>query len=227
MHKGADAEATARAIATRWDGARITLEVPGEEPLVSTRRGLGAHLDEARLAALLRDANDSTSGLRRAHARLAPGRPLEVPLPIVLDERAVFEHLADLKDGYDRRPSDARAGVRTGEVVPHRHGRLLDVHATLDALRSALERGLPACAPSSARGPRIARRRTWTASTRARCSARTRRGTTRWKRRAIGPSTCASPPRRSTGWWSCPARPSTSTMRSASGARPTASGPPR
>lgn len=141
--KGADPAAAARAIAARWEGARVALEVPGEAPIASTRRALGAHLDEARLTALLRDANDTTSPLRRAHARLAPGRTLELPLPLVFDERAMFEHLANLKDRYDRQPADARADPRTGEVLPHRHGRLLDVHATLDALRAALERGSP------------------------------------------------------------------------------------
>lgn len=139
--KGADTSATARAIAGRWNEGRVTLVVPGEEPIVRTRRALGASIDVERLTALLRDANDTTSALRRAHARIAPSRPVEVSLPIAFDERTMFERLADLKDGYDQQPADARANPRTGELVPHRHGRLLDVHATLDALHDALEAG--------------------------------------------------------------------------------------
>ncbi|HEY8432378.1 MAG TPA: VanW family protein [Sandaracinaceae bacterium] len=141
VEKGADPSAIAHAIAARWEEARVQLSIPDAAPIESTRRALGAHVDVERLTALLRDANDATSALRRVHAQLAPGRPVELPLPIVFDERAMFERLAELKDAYDRRPVDARVNPRTGEVVPHRHGRSLDVHATLDALHRALEDG--------------------------------------------------------------------------------------
>lgn len=81
--------------------------------------------------------------MRRVHEQLAPGRPIDLPLPIVVDESATFGRLADLKDVIDRRPIDARANPRTGELIAHRHGRVLDVHGTLDALHDALLAGAP------------------------------------------------------------------------------------
>ncbi len=137
VDKREHAAAAAREIAARWDATRMTLLVPGAEPIVRTRRAMGARVDVDRLTALLYETNDTTSSLRRVHAQLASGRAIDLPLPLVVDDEALFGDLADLKDGYDRHPVDARANPRTGEIVPHRHGRLLDVHGTLDALRDA------------------------------------------------------------------------------------------
>lgn len=139
--KGADAAAYARRVAGAWDATEITIHVAGAEPIVRTRRALGAHIDVDRLTRAIADANNSTSELRRRHARLTGGAPLDVPLPIELDDAALFDHLANLKDGYDRRPVDARMNLRRGRVVSHHNGRALDVHATLDALYRALESG--------------------------------------------------------------------------------------
>ncbi len=141
VDKGDDAAVLARRLAARWEAERVTLTVPGAEPIVRTRRAFGARVNVPRLIALLREANDTTSAMRQVHAQIASGRPVDVPLSIEVDEEAVFGHLADLKDGYDRRPVDARANPRTHELVPHQHGRVLDVHGTLDALRDAFEGG--------------------------------------------------------------------------------------
>ena len=139
----ADADATeaARAIAARWEETTITLAVSGSEPIVATRRNLGARLDIERLARLIERARDPSSAMRRVHAQAGSGRALELPLPIALDESIVFGRLADRKDGFDRRPVDARANPRDGTLVAHRHGRVLDVHGTLDALHAALDAG--------------------------------------------------------------------------------------
>jgi vancomycin resistance protein YoaR len=139
--KGADAGSLARQIASAWDRREITVRVPGAEPIVSSRAELGAHVDVERLTRLIAEANNSTSALRRRHARMTDGAELDVPLPIELDDAALFDHLANLKDGYDRRPVDARLSLRGGEVITHRDGRSLDVHATLDALYRALDGG--------------------------------------------------------------------------------------
>jgi vancomycin resistance protein YoaR len=139
--KGSHAERIARRIASRWENGTIRVIVPGEEAIVRTRRQFGARVDVERLSSLLRDANDTTSALRRIHAELAPDRPVEITLPIHFREEVLFDRLADLKDGYDRRPEDARADARTGTIVPHRDGRVLEVHATLDALGDALREG--------------------------------------------------------------------------------------
>lgn len=136
LDKGADADAFADELADRWDAERVTLSVPGEQDLTQTRAQLGAHADREVLRRRVRQAGESTSAMRR-HA----GDRLRVPVPFTVDEQALFERLADLKDRFDRRPSDARLDVRTGEVRAHVHGRTLDVHGTLDALTAALETG--------------------------------------------------------------------------------------
>lgn len=141
VQKGSDAVAAARRIATDWEAARLTLTIDGSEPMLGTRRGFGARIDVERLAAILGEANDTTSTLRRVHAQIAAGSPVDVPLPIVVDEGETFDRLVDRKDAYDRRPRDARVNPRTGEIAPHHHGRVLDVHGTLDALRHAFDRG--------------------------------------------------------------------------------------
>jgi vancomycin resistance protein YoaR len=139
--KGADARRLARELAEEWDARPLSLVLPDEEPIRLPRRAFGASLDVERLAARIRQAIDTTSAMRRLHAQVAGDARLEVPLPVTVDEAATFERLADLKDRYDRRPSDARVNPRTGEVVAHRHGRMLDVHGTLDALRRGFESG--------------------------------------------------------------------------------------
>ncbi|HJL16221.1 MAG TPA: VanW family protein [Sandaracinaceae bacterium LLY-WYZ-13_1] len=140
--KGTDADRLAAELAEEWARQRLTLVVPDEEPLARTRRAFGARLDAERLAARIRQATDTTSAMRRLHARVAgEGGRLRVPLPIEVDERAMFERLADRKDRYDRPPRDARFNPRTGELREHQHGRMLDVHGTLDAIRRGLETG--------------------------------------------------------------------------------------
>src|SRR5690606_22636460 len=137
----ADPSAIAREIAARWEQATITLEVPGGEPIAGTRRDLGARLDVEPLARLTARAREPSSATRRVHAPGGSRRALELPLPIELAESIVFGQLADRKDGFDRRPVDARANPRDGTLVAHRHGRVLDVHGTLDALHAALDAG--------------------------------------------------------------------------------------
>ena len=144
QHGAVRGESVARFVsqlAEEWDGARFTLEVAGHEPIVRSRAALGAQLDRSALRSRLGQATDSTSLMRHHHASTHAGDPLELPLPIALDEATMFEVLADLKDSYDRRPRDARANPRTGEVVAHQDGRQLDVHSTLEAIREALDAG--------------------------------------------------------------------------------------
>lgn len=136
LDKGVDVDAFTGELAERWAAERLTLEVPGGEDIVRTRAGFGATVDLEALRARVRQASETTSVMRRR----ADGR-LEVPVPVSVDERAVFELLADLKDRFDRAPVDARVNPRTSEVVPHVNGRTLHVHATLDAVWDALQDG--------------------------------------------------------------------------------------
>lgn len=139
--KGTDPGAFARDLAARWGGARLTLEIPDVDSVTRTRAAFGASVDVAALEASVAQATDTTSAMRRMHAAARSDR-LVLPLPIQVDETASFELLSALADGYDRRAADARLDPRTGEIRAHRHGRRLDVHRTLDALRDALAMGV-------------------------------------------------------------------------------------
>ncbi|MCA9610179.1 MAG: VanW family protein [Myxococcales bacterium] len=135
--KGQDARRFAERLAARWAREPLTLEIPESAPIRRTRGAFGASIDVDALTATLEQAVDTTSGMRR----LFEGEALELELPVRFDDAAMFERLADIKDGFDRRPEDARIDVRTAEVRPHVHGRRLDVHRTLDALEAGLRRG--------------------------------------------------------------------------------------
>lgn len=136
-----DLDRAAQALATRWELTPFVLSIPGADAIDGTRRSFGARIEVERLSRMLREAHDPSSTLRRVHESLSDGRVIDIPLPIQLDESAIFGRLADLKDAVDRRPMDARANPRTGELIAHRHGRVLDVHGTLDALHDALRQG--------------------------------------------------------------------------------------
>lgn len=147
---GGEADLDVRALAERWASERVTLAIEGEPDCTRTRAEWGASLDVAALEAMIAQARDPSSAMRRLHAQLEgarregarlEGRPLELPLVVRFDPRASFELLADRKDGYDRGPVDARLDVRTSAISPHRDGRRLDVHGTMDALERAMRRG--------------------------------------------------------------------------------------
>jgi vancomycin resistance protein YoaR len=137
-----DARERAEAIDEAWRSAPIALVV-GDERLARTRGELGARLDVDALAALLTRAADPASHLVRSHVRRAGSAPLELAVDVVLDPGPTLALLSDRKDLIDVRPQAARMRPRTGEVVPERLGRTLDVHASLDALEAALARGEP------------------------------------------------------------------------------------
>lgn len=137
--KGEDARRFAERLAARWAREPLTLQIPDAPPIRRSRGAFGASLDVDALTATLEQAVDTTSAMRR----LFEGERLELELPVRFDEGAMFERLADIKDGFDRRPEDARIDVRSGEVRPHVHGRRLDVHRTLDVIEAALRRGAP------------------------------------------------------------------------------------
>lgn len=140
----------ARGIARRALAARLTLKLPptpqadakGVEPLLQrTREEFGAHIDSARLTALVVQLRDPRSALRRTHAALAPNKPLSVPLPLTsLEDRALSVFLI-LKDEVDLPPIDAKYSLAKGTVAPDVPGRRLDVHATLQRLDQALQKG--------------------------------------------------------------------------------------
>lgn len=102
---------------------------------------LGAEIDKVRLAQLVRDCRDATSPLRMARRGANRSDAIVLPLPIVLDTDITVGVLLRLKDEVDRLPVDARLDLEKRSLVPEISGRLLDVDATLGALRDAVTNG--------------------------------------------------------------------------------------
>ena len=101
---------------------------------------LGVHIDKVRLARLVSDARDTTSALFRAWSA-AHAEPLELPLPLVVDEASAMASPLQIKDDLDRLPVDARLDLGKRELIPEVEGRLLDVDRSLMALRHTLQEG--------------------------------------------------------------------------------------
>ncbi|MCC6214537.1 MAG: VanW family protein [Polyangiaceae bacterium] len=140
---GARDEALARV--RRWVARRVVLELPDDQREEVPLGRLGAEIDLVRLHALVRDAADPTSALRRVHAARGGG-PLALPVPVSLGTEAAIAELLVLKDRHDRTPVDARLDLEKKQLVPEVVGRLLDVDATLLALRRAVTSGEPRAA---------------------------------------------------------------------------------
>jgi vancomycin resistance protein YoaR len=121
-------------------GGRFTLQL-GEDARSLSFAQLGVAIDTVRLTQLVQDSRDATSPLRRTLRRNATRGPLELPVPLVLDEHVAFDVLRTLKDEHDRAPQDARIDVAAGTIVNERVGRTLDVDRTLAALQEALASG--------------------------------------------------------------------------------------
>lgn len=133
----------ARKIARDYVAGTVTVKLEGAAPTPRTRASLGARVDGERLAALLAQARDPRSAMRRAHRRLGAGKPLALPMPVALDPARSVDAALQLKDDVDHAPVDARLDIGTRAVVPDRPGIRLDVYATLARLDAALKAGAP------------------------------------------------------------------------------------
>lgn len=102
---------------------------------------LGAQIDKVRLAALVRDARDATSPLRRSFRASGARGPLTLPVPVALDAGRAAEAVLALKDEFDRAPVDARLDLEKRTLVKETDGRQLDLDATIAELDRALTGG--------------------------------------------------------------------------------------
>ncbi len=127
----------------RYAASKLILELPDGKRRELFVGELGGEIDKVRLASLVHDAQDRTSGLVRAyHARRTQG-PITLPVPVTLDRERAERALLLLKDELDRVPVDARLDLEARKLVPEQNGRLLDVDGTLGAIEEALGRGEP------------------------------------------------------------------------------------
>lgn len=152
-----DDEAPKRALdrVRRFAAGKLTLDLGDGQKRELPFGRLGAEIDKVRLSQLVRDCRDATSPLRMA--RRGRAGDVTLPVPIVLDTGAAVAVLLRLKDELDRLPVDARLDLEKRSLVPEVSGRLLDVDATLAALRAAVATGeAQASAVFEARPPRRA-----------------------------------------------------------------------
>lgn len=153
---GRDANVTAQNIARAYlrehlrvrSRVRVTeqqgehIQTREEDRIVErTREELGARVDVRMLAHLISAATDPTSAMLRHHAMLAPGQPVELPLPVHLDARVATPQLMQLKEEVDHPPVDAHIDVDNRRVIPEAEGRHMDLYATLARIEEALARG--------------------------------------------------------------------------------------
>jgi vancomycin resistance protein YoaR len=131
----------ARAIARAYLAERVSITVLGSGSRERAREELGARVDPERLASLVRESRDPRSALRRAHAQVAFGRELRLPLPVSADVRRATMALIQVKDDLDKPPVDAKLDLEASRVAPDEPGRRMDVYATLARLDDALVKG--------------------------------------------------------------------------------------
>jgi vancomycin resistance protein YoaR len=104
-------------------------------------RALGAELDRERLQQLLLDSADVTSPLSRRRAEREVDGPIELIVPVRVDSTRIVATLLDLKQKLDRPARDAHIDVAAKQVIAEQDGLLLDVDASLEQIRRAVEQG--------------------------------------------------------------------------------------
>jgi vancomycin resistance protein YoaR len=135
----------ARSLARAYVNEPVTLEVPTAAPEKRTRADLGARVDLSRIASLVADVRNPESALRRAHAELAKAKPfaIDLPMPVMTDDKRALSAMMDIKDTLDKAPVDARLDLVHKRVLADEPGRRMDVYATLANLDAAFLRGDP------------------------------------------------------------------------------------
>lgn len=136
----ADAGDEARRIAQRYLRAEVALHY-GSHRVTKTRARLGMQVDPVRLAALIAQAEDARSTLRRLHQKVAGRAALDLPMPASLDERGAMPTLIALADVIDRQGVPAHMDTSHKTLIPARDGRHLHVAACLDRLADAARSG--------------------------------------------------------------------------------------
>lgn len=134
-------------VARALDGVRsyamreLTLVMPDGERHRMSPASLGAEIDRVRLARFVRDASDAEGAMATAHREHAGDAPLEVPLPITIDQERATELLVRIKDGIDKQPTEAHVDLVKRELVQEEWGYRLDVYGTLARIDDALSTG--------------------------------------------------------------------------------------
>lgn len=140
LRPGPSPAALSAAIRDRYLEGRLVMRVAGTQRVVR-RAELGVHIDLQHLQALLDQAFDPRSPMRRAHQQVLAGHALQLPMPAQLDLERSTALLVQLRDEVSRAPIDAHIDARKKQVVPARAGLVLDVFGSLERIDRALARG--------------------------------------------------------------------------------------
>jgi vancomycin resistance protein YoaR len=135
-----DVRAQATQAVRTYLGEPVELRVD-DHRAVRTRHALGVRVDMDRLEALLAQAQDPRSSLRRLHESTHGTAPLRLPMPSELDPRPASALLRALKDEVDRPPVAARMDTSRKRLREDQPGRHLHVARTLDQLAVAAREG--------------------------------------------------------------------------------------
>jgi len=135
------AVANALDLVRRYAGGEITIKLPDGTGRKIRRGALGAEIDRVRLADFVREALREGSPLRRAHDAQHAGKPLEIPLPLILDADAAVDKLLALKGELDSAATDAYVDLAQKKLVPEKDGHRLDVYGTIARIDAAFRSG--------------------------------------------------------------------------------------
>ncbi len=136
VERAQDAEAVAVTAATRFVAERFAIAADAER-VELPRSALGTRVDVERLAALIEQARNPRSALRRVHRQVGKAGPIKLPLPVETDPWRIRPAVVRLKDAFEQ---SARPG-NNGKAKRSPHALLLDVHGTIDAVEAALTAG--------------------------------------------------------------------------------------
>ena len=96
----------------------MTLAFPGGGTRDVSRASLGAEIDRVYLSALVAEARDPTSPMRREHAAAPSPGALKLPTGIVVNAQRAMTTLLGVKEELDKLPEDARMDLASRKLVP-------------------------------------------------------------------------------------------------------------
>ena len=140
---GGDRVSAAMDKVRRFAAGEITLKLPNGATKKIKRTAFGAEVDRVRLASYVKEAERPTSAVRRAHeeAKKKADEPIDVPLPVALDQETAVTRLLDVKAEVDTPARDAYIDLEKKELRKEEVGYRLDVYGTLSRIDAAFRRG--------------------------------------------------------------------------------------
>jgi vancomycin resistance protein YoaR len=125
----------------KYASGSVQLKLPSGERREVPRAQLGAEIDKVYLAALVSEARDPTSPMRREHQASRRAEPITLPTAVVVNATKAGGTLLILKEELDRQPEDARLDLTSRKLVPEVNGFRVDVYATLAKIDDAFRKG--------------------------------------------------------------------------------------